>query len=49
MTEKTISVNNFADLVGVSRATVEGWIRSGKYQVHESSEGKRFFYIDEVR
>lgn len=48
MHNKTISVNNFADLLGVSRATVEAWIRSGKYPVHTSGDGKRFFYLDET-
>lgn len=46
MPEKSISVNNFADLLGVSRATVDNWIRSGKYPVHYLSDGKRVFYLD---
>lgn len=49
MPEKSISVNNFADLLGVSRATVDNWIRSGKYPVHYLSDGKRVFYLDEVK
>lgn len=49
MLQRSISVNNFADLLGVSRATVEAWIRSGKYQVHTLDDGKRVFYIDEVK
>ncbi len=48
MQGKTISINNFADLLGVSRATVETWIRSGKYSVHTLADGKRYFYIDDV-
>ena len=48
MPRKRISINNFADLLCVSRATVENWIRSGKYQVHTNLDGKRFFYLDEV-
>lgn len=48
MQRQRISVNNFADLLGVSRATVEAWIRSGKYDVHTDAEGKRFFFLDEV-
>lgn len=48
MQRKSISVNNFSDLLGVSRATVDTWIRSGKYPAHEDSNGKRFFYIDEI-
>ncbi|MGN0236556.1 MAG: DNA (cytosine-5-)-methyltransferase [Lepagella sp.] len=48
MHRRSISVNNFADLLGVSRATVESWIRSGKYLVHTHQDGRRFFYLDEV-
>ncbi len=49
MKQGSISVNNFADLLGVSRATVENWIRSGKYPVHIFPDGKRFFILDEVK
>lgn len=48
MQRRSISVSNFADLLGVSRATVDAWIRKGKYSVHIQSDGKRFFYLDEV-
>ena len=44
---ETISINNFADLLAVSRATVDAWIKKGKYHVHED-KGKRFFYVDEL-
>lgn len=49
MQQRSISVNNFADLLGVSRATVDTWIRSGKYPVHSDSDGKRFFLLEEVK
>ncbi len=49
MRGRTISFNNFADLLGVSRATVETWIRSGKYPVHTLADGKRYFYLDDVK
>ena len=42
---KTISLNNLSDLLGVSRATVDSWIKSGKYSAHADSEGKKFFNI----
>lgn len=48
MQHKFISVNTFADLLGVSRATVETWIRNGKYRVHSLGD-KRVFYLDEVK
>lgn len=49
MEQKSISVNNFADLLGVSRSTVEGWISSGKYPIHILSDGKRVFFLEEIR
>ncbi|MBD5300303.1 MAG: DNA (cytosine-5-)-methyltransferase [Bacteroides sp.] len=48
MKRRTISLNNLADLVGASRATVESWIRKDKFPVHYDSDGKRFFYLDEL-
>lgn len=44
----TILVNNFADLLGVSRATVVSWIKSGKYKAHIDELGRSYFYMDEV-
>lgn len=35
-----ISFNNFADICGVSRATVDKWIANGKCHVHLSNEKK---------
>lgn len=48
MNRNSISVNNFADLLGVSRATVETWIRNHKYPIHTDTTGKRFFLLEEV-
>lgn len=48
MTNRTISVNNFSDLLGVSRSTVETWIKNGKYTVHINPQGKRYFLFDEL-
>ena len=44
----TISLNNFSDLLGVSRATVEAWVRSGKYRATEDENGKLCFRISDV-
>lgn len=49
MNGKIISVNNFADLLGVSRATVALWIRNGKFPVHTHADGKRYFYLEDVK
>ncbi|MCM1452206.1 MAG: DNA (cytosine-5-)-methyltransferase [Clostridium sp.] len=35
-----ISINNFADIVGVSRATVDKWISNGKCIVHTDNNDK---------
>lgn len=45
---KVISVNNFSDLLGVSRATVEAWTNSGKYKVSTDAHGRKFFNIKDV-
>lgn len=49
MQSKSISVNNFADIVGVSRSTIELWIRSGKYPLHSNPDGKRVFLLEEIK
>lgn len=49
MQPKSISVNNFADLVGVSRTIVELWIRSGKYPLHINHDGKQIFLLEEIK
>jgi DNA (cytosine-5)-methyltransferase 1 len=43
-----ISVNNFADLLGVSRATVDAWIRAGKYPVHVDNEQNKYFFMRDL-
>lgn len=49
MQRRSISVNNFSDLLGVSRATVETWIRNGRYPVHNLPDGKRVLYLEDVK
>lgn len=49
MTENTkISINNFADICGVSRATVDKWIASGKCGLH-NEDGKGYFLAGEIK
>lgn len=48
MSARSISLNNFSDLLGVSRATVEAWVRSGKYPAHKDNNGKTFFYLSDL-
>ncbi len=42
-----ISLNNFSDLAGVSRATVETWAKTGKVTVHHDAEMK-YLRTDEL-
>ncbi len=49
MTNHTISLNNFSDLLGVSRATVEAWVRSGKYPMHRDKNGKPIFNFADIK
>lgn len=37
-----ISLNNFADICGVSRATVDKWIANGKCNVHVDDNGSKY-------
>lgn len=43
-----ISLNNFADIVGVSRATVNQWIVSGKCKLHLDDKGRKYFIASEL-
>lgn len=47
MNRKTISFNNLSDLLGVSRATVESWVKSGKITPY-TQESQRFFYLSDI-
>lgn len=48
MISKTISLNNLSDLVGVSRATVDCWVRSAKYPVQKDDKGKPYFNLSDL-
>lgn len=43
-----ISLNNFADIMGVSRATVDKWIAKGKCVVHIDEKDKKYFLASEL-
>ena len=43
-----ISLNNFADLMGVSRATVDKWIANGKCVVHVDKDSKKYLKVSEL-
>ena len=46
--ETHISLNNFADIMGVSRATVDKWIANGKCIVHHDKDKKKFLIASEL-
>lgn len=48
MERRVISKSNFADIAGVSNATINKWINNGKYTIHQDSEGNEFLYLDEL-
>ncbi|WP_289737863.1 DNA (cytosine-5-)-methyltransferase [Paramuribaculum intestinale] len=49
MTRDThISLNNFADIMGVSRATVDKWITNGKCVSHIDEHNKKFLIASEL-
>ncbi|MDE5857150.1 MAG: DNA (cytosine-5-)-methyltransferase [Muribaculaceae bacterium] len=49
MTPNThISLNNFADIMGVSRATVDKWIANGKCVVHIDKNNKKYLLASEL-
>lgn len=50
MTERpTISADNFANVMGVSKATLHTWESNSTYTPHVAQDGTKFFYLDEIR
>ncbi len=45
---KTISASHFADIMGVSKATMQKWEERGPFVPHTNEAGHKFFYIDEL-
>ncbi len=45
---RTISLNNFAALLGISRATVDTWIRKGKYHPVTDERGHAALNLSEI-
>lgn len=43
-----ISIHNFADIAGVSRATVDKWIANGKCKLHIDDANKKYFIASEL-
>lgn len=43
-----ISADNFANVAGVSKATLQKWEQSGKYIPKIGNDGKKFFYLKDL-
>ena len=48
MSPTIITDTNFADIMGVSKRTLETWKENGKYTVHSAEDGKQFFYVNDL-
>lgn len=46
---KTMPASHFADIMGVSKATLMKWERNGTFVPKTDEAGKRFFYLDELK
>lgn len=46
--DSRISLNNFADICGVSRATVEKWITAGKCVLHKDEHNGKYLLASEL-
>lgn len=44
-----ISASNFADIMGVSKATMEKWERNGTFVPFTATDGRKAFRIDDIR
>lgn len=49
MTPSTLTPNNLADLLGVSRRTVQSWEESGKHVPHVDANGAKYFVASELQ
>ncbi|MCD8303292.1 MAG: DNA (cytosine-5-)-methyltransferase [Prevotellaceae bacterium] len=45
---ETISANNFADVMGVSKSTLLKWESNGTFVPETDGEGRKFFYVDKL-
>ena len=45
---KTISASNFADIMGVSKATLLKWENNGTFVPSVDKEGNKYFFIDKL-
>ncbi|MBQ7941247.1 MAG: DNA (cytosine-5-)-methyltransferase [Muribaculaceae bacterium] len=48
MAPTIITETNFADIMGVSKRTLQSWKDKGKYKAHENERGQVFFYVKDL-
>ncbi len=48
MSRETLSADNFANIMGVSKHTLSHWELSGTHVPHTDGQGRKFFYTDEL-
>lgn len=48
MQDNTISASNFADIMGVSKATLQKWEANGSYVPSIEKDGRKYFTIEEL-
>lgn len=49
MNSFVISDTNLADIMGVSKRTLDGWKQSGKYKSHTNCNGASFFFLEDLK
>lgn len=47
--QEVISANIFADIMGVSKATIQKWEANGTYCSYRGKNGKMFFRLDDIK
>lgn len=45
---KTITASNFADIMGVSKATIQKWEANGAFVPTTDDKGNKFFYVNDL-
>ena len=46
--QRTISASNFANIMGVSKATLQKWETNGTFVPSVDEAGNKFFFIDDL-